>query len=183
MIATALIFLAIHVVLLIVVNFATGGYVFELFKVFLTIQPGHPPVFPPLPSGFLLWLVGIVFLGIILSAAYSLAITQTALSTRTPVAAIGDGFAVILRNLAVFVLFYLTMCLAGFFCGLIIAVVIVLIGMLFGLISPILAAVVLVPICLAMLLLLYAVMFGFNYYAWRGTLGDDPAAVVQQITA
>ena len=52
MIATALIFLAIHVVLLIAVNFATGGYVIDLIKTVLITSPGHHPMFPPLPGGF-----------------------------------------------------------------------------------------------------------------------------------
>ena len=54
---------------------------------------------------------------------------------------------------------------------------------LLGFISPILALVVLVPIYLAMLLVLYAVMFGFTYNAWRATLGDDIGKVEQHIAA
>jgi hypothetical protein len=183
MIATALIFVAIKVVLLIAVNFATGGYVVEFYKVILTTPPGHPPVFPPMQGSFLLWFVAIVFLVIPYMTAYLLAIAQAALSMRTPIDSVGDGFAVTLRNLAVFILFYLAICLAAFVFLLIFALVVGLVAVLFKLISPILAIVVLVPICLAMLLFFYAVMFNFNYYAWRGTRGDDTAVVEQQITA
>jgi hypothetical protein len=183
MIATALLFMAIYVFALIAVNFATGGYVVELIKVALTTPPGQPPVFPSMPSGFLLWVVAIVFLGITLMTAYALAITQTALSTRTPVEAIGDGFAVTLRNLAVFAVFYLSMGFAGFVLALVLGLVIGLVVMLFALISPILVWVIGIPIYLVLTLLLYVVMFGFNYYAWRGTLGDDAAPVEQQIAA
>ena len=183
LITTALIFLAIKVALLIAVNFATGGYVIDFFKVVMSTPPGHHPAFPPVPSGYLLWLVAIVVLGSTFTTAYMLAIAQAALSTRTPVDAVGDGFAVALRNLAVFVVFYLAMCLAGFVFLLVFALLVGLIALLFGLISPMLAIVVMAPIYLALGLLFYAVMFGFNYYAWRGTLGDDAAAVEQQLTA
>lgn len=182
MITTALLFTAMYVVAAIALNFATGGYVIEFFKVAMTTVPGQPPVFPPIPSGFLLWVVVIVFLGITLMTAYMLAITQTALSTRTPMDAIGDGFAVTLRNLAVFAVFYLAMCLAGLVLALILGLVIGLVAVLFGLISPILAMVIVIPIYLVLLLVTYVVMFGFNYYAWRATLGDDAAPVEQQIT-
>jgi len=183
MIATGLIFTAIYVVLFIAVNFATGGYAVEFMKVAMTTPPGHPPVFPPMPSGFLLWILVFVFLGIILITAYMLAITQTALSTRTPVEAIGDGFAATVRNLAVFAVFYFAMFCAGVVFALILGLVIGLVALLFGFISPILALVVVIPIYLVLLLLTYVVMFGFNYYAWRGTLGDDAAATAQQLTA
>jgi len=183
MIATALIFMVIYVVLFIAVNFATGGYVVEFMKVAMTTPPGQPPAFPPMPSGFLLWIVVIVFLGITLMTAYMLAVIQTALSTRTPAEAIGDGFAVTVRNLAVFAVFYFALFCAGVVLALMLGLVIGLVAVLFGLISPVLAMVVVVPIYLVLLLLLYVVMFGFNYYAWRGTLDDDTAAAARQMTA
>jgi hypothetical protein len=183
MIATALLFMAIYMVALIAMNFATGGYVMEFIKVAMTTQPGQQPVFPPVPSGIVLWFLVMVFLGITLMTAYMLAITQTALSTRTPVEAIGDGFGVTLRNLAVFVVFYLAVGIAGCVFLLIFGLVVALVAMLFGLINPILAIVVIAPIYLALMLLLYAVMFGFNYYAWRDTLGDAGAQVHQQLAA
>jgi hypothetical protein len=183
MIATALIFMAIYVAVFVAMNFATGGYVLELCKVVLAAKPGQPPVFPSVPSGFLLWVVVMVFLGITLVTAYTLAITQTALSVRTPLDAVRDAFAVTLRNLAVFAVFYFAIGCAGLVLALIVGLVIGLVVVLFGLISTILGVVIAIATYLALTLVLYVVMFGFNYYTWRGTLGDDTAPIALQITA
>jgi len=183
MVAIGLIFVAISVAVLLAANFATGGYMVEFFKAAITAVPGKPPVFPPPPSGFGLWCLLCAVLGVTTMTANNLAFTQAALGSRSSIDAVGDGFAAALRNLHVFIVFYLAILIAGMIFALIIGLVVGLIAMLLGFISPILALVVLVPIYLAMLLVLYAVMFGFTYNAWRATLGDDIGKVEQHIAA
>lgn len=183
MIGTALIFLAIYAVLGIAANFAVGGYLAEFFKVLASAQPGKPPAFPPPPTGLLPWCVLFVFLAMVLMTAYMLALAQAALSGRSPIEAIADGFAATVRNLGAFMLFYLAMFVLGLFAMVILGLVVGLIAVLFGLISPVLAIVVITPIYLLLMLMVYVVIFGFNYYAWRGTLGEENALSAQHIVA
>jgi hypothetical protein len=183
MIATALIFTAIDAAAFIAANLATSGYVLDFFKIALTAVPGKPPVFPPPPSGFGLWFLLGAFLCLTLISAYNLAFTQAALGSRTALDAVGDGFAATVRNLAVFIVFYLAIFLAGTIFLLIFALVVGLVAMLLGFISPILALVVLMPIYLAMMLVMYIVMFGFAYQSWRATLGGDMGQIEQHLAA
>jgi len=183
MIATGLIFTAIYVAAVFAANLATGGYVFDFFRIVLTTVPGKPPVFPPPPSGFGLWFLLGAFLGVTLMTAYNLAFVQAALGSRSALDAVGDGFAATVRNLAVFIVFYLAILIAGMIFLLIFALVAGLIAMVCGFVSPILAFVVLIPIYLAAMLVMYVVMFGFTYHAWRDTLGDDMGRIEQHIAA
>lgn len=184
MIATALIFMVVYAAVFVVLNFAIGdGYLIELVKVVMTTPAGKQPVFPTPPNGIVLWFMLIAFVAVIMMTAYNLAMTQAALTSRSPLAAIGDGFVATLRNLGAFVLFYLAMCVAGFVFLLVVGLVVGLIAVLFGFISPILAIIVVAPIYLGLVVVVYAVLFGFNYFAWRDTLGDDTALVAQQIAA
>ncbi len=183
MIAVACTFLLINVAAFVAANAAIGeNYLVEFAKVVLTAKHGAPPVFPTAPSGIVLWCAVFTIVLMTLGTAHNLAMAQAALAPRSPLNAVGDGFAAALRNLLAFVVFYLALCVAGLLFLLVIGLVIGVIAVLFGLISPILAIVVVAPIYLALLLVLYAVVFGFNYFAWRDTLGDA-AAPVQQIVA
>jgi hypothetical protein len=183
MIGTELIFLAVSVAMLLAMYFAVGGYVGELMKVIAAATPGKTPEFPAPPSGFLLWVMLFAFVGMIVMTARTLAFAQAALGSRSPIEAVGDGFAAALRNLGAFIVFYLAICFAGFLFLLVFALVIGIITVVLGYISPILVLAVIVPIYLVLVLAICVVLFGFNYQAWRGTLGDDNAPVEQQIAA
>jgi hypothetical protein len=182
MIAFALIFMLIYAGVVFAASLAIGdGYLVELAKAIVTTPPGAQPALPPVPNGIVLWFELIGFVAVILMTAYNLGMVQAALTSRSPLDVIGDGFVATLRNLVAFLLFYLALCVAGFLLALIVGLVIVVIAVVLSMISKILAMVVIVPIYLVLLLLLYAVLFGFNYFAWRDTLGGD-AAAEQQIT-
>jgi hypothetical protein len=183
MIAISLIFVAISAAVLLAANFATGGYMIDLFKIAITAVPGKPPIFPAPPSGFGLWWLLCGFLGVVAMTANNLAIPQAALGSRSSIDAVGDGFVATLRNLAVFFVFFVAMLVAGMIFAIIFGLVVGLLIMVSGFVSPILTVVLLVPIYLATMLVIYAVMFGFVYQAWRDTLGSDKGHVEQHIVA
>ncbi len=183
MIAIALIFTAIFVVLFIAMYYATGGYLAEVFKIAAATPPGKPPEFPPPPNGFLLWCLAFGFVGLILMTAHTLASIQVALGSRSPIEAVGDAFAATLRNFGAFFLFYVAMFFALMLFVLVFGLVVGIVAFVLGHISPILMMIVLVPVYLWLVLVMYAVMFGFNYQAWCGTLGDGNAPFDQQIAA
>ena len=81
-----------------------------------------------------------------------------------------------MRNIGAFLLFYLPVAVIGFVVMLIVGLIAGLLAMLFALISKVLAVLVLLPLVLGMVLLLYALMLGFFYRAWRDTLGGASIA-------
>ena len=183
MIATALIFTALYVVLFIAMYYATGVYLAEVLKIAAATPPGKPPEFPPPPNGFLAWCLAFGFAGLILMTALTLASIQVALGSRSPIEAVGDAFAATLRNFGAFFLFYVAMFFAFMLFVLIFGLLVGIVAFVLGHISPILMMIVLVPVYLGLVLVMYAVMFGFNYQAWRGTIGDGNAPFDQQIAA
>ena len=184
MISIALISVVLYAVVLYVANVVIGdGYLVELGKAILLAQPGKPPILPAAPNGLLLWVVVFTFVLVVMATAYNLAMTQAAMTSRSPLTCIADGFSATMRNLAAFLAFYLVMSVVLVVVVLVMALVVGLIAVLLGLISKALAFLVIFPIYMGLILLMYAVVFGVNYLAWRDTLGEDDGGIAQQIAA
>lgn len=184
MISIALISMVLYAAVLFVANAVIGdGYLVEFVKAILSAQPGKPPILPVAPNGLFLWLVVFTFVLVVMATAYNLAMTQAAMTSRSPLTCIADGFSATLRNLAAFIAFYLVMSVVLLVVVLIVALVIGLIAVLLGLASKALAFLVIFPIYMGLMLLMYAIFFGVNYLAWRDTLGEDDGRIAQQIAA
>lgn len=184
LIATNLIFVVVSLVVVAGLAFAIGGQeLIEFLKATAALKPGATQL-PPLPDGLLAVLSVLMILVLLIMTAQGLATAEVAVTGRSPLAAAGDGFRVALRNLGVFLLFYLPLAVLGFIAFMAIVLVAMLVGAVVSLLSPVLAAVVIAPFSLLIILLVYAMMFTFFYHAWRDTLGNDhPVEADNQIAA
>jgi hypothetical protein len=171
LIVTNLIFVLASVVVIIGLAYAFGGQpLFDFLRAASTLQPGATEL-PPLPEGLLALFLAMAILMIVIATAQGLATPAVAVSGLSPLAAVAEAFKLALRNSAVFLLFYLPMSVLGFIVFMVFALVAVLIGAVLSLANPILAAALLAPVTLAMVLVLYALMFTFFYHAWRDLSG------------
>lgn len=177
LIATNLMFMLVSVLVVIALGLAFGGKgLLDFFATLAARAPGSTALPPPLPPGVLPLLSTLMIAFMVISTAQTVASAQIALSSRAPLSAIGDGFQVALRNIGAFLLFYLPMALIGSVLMLIVGLIAALLAALFAMLSKVLAVLVLVPLVLGLMLLLYALMLGFFYRAWRDTLGGDSVA-------
>jgi len=182
LIFTSLTFLVIAIIVFGGLAFAAGaGYLIDLFKAAMTATPGQPPTLPPLPAGFLPWLLVFFLVGLVFATAQGLSQVHAALTERNPIEVVGAAFAATLRNLGAFLLFYLAMLFVGIVLMLIFVIVIALVAVVLAKLSSVVAMVVLMPVYLALMVTMYALTFAFTYYAWRDTLGDAGTASPDQL--
>lgn len=171
LIVTNLIFVLASIAVIVGLAYAFGGQpLFDFLRTASTLKPGATEV-PALPEGMLALLFSMAILLMVIATAQGLATAAVAVSGLPALAAVAEAFKLALRNSAVFLLFYLPMSVLGFIVFMVFALVAVLIGTVLSLANPILAAALLAPVTLAMVLVLYALMFTFFYYAWRDLFG------------
>lgn len=114
--------------------------------------------------------------GLFCTGVYAIGFGQVALTERPVLAALGDGIAGTLKNLLPIVLLaaVATIGLLVF-----VAIVALLLAVLMGLgslVHPVVGMVLALPVYMAMLLVLYVVMFGVMYFMWRDVCGATDAA-------
>ena len=173
LIVTNLVFVLVSIVLVLGLAYAFGGQdLIEFLRAMSALQPGAREL-PPLPDGLLPLLSALMILVMVIMTAQGLAAAQVALSESLPFAAVGAGFGVALRNIGSFLLFYLPVAVVAFVLVMVAVLVAALVGMMLSLIHPLLAAALFVPLSLVLVVLLYAVMFTFYYFAWRDILCSD----------
>jgi CBS domain containing-hemolysin-like protein len=105
------------------------------------------------------------------------------LARRGVLDALGDGFLGALKNLLPLLVLAASLVVAWIVFVIAIAIVVfvfVLIGMLVG---KWLVFAVIIPAYIAMVLVVFAAMFGVMYYLWRDVCGDDPASSAVQTIA
>ena len=180
MIAVALMFVALYLLVIGVLYALLPGkdVLKEIFMRALATPPGGQPDLeglPPAPGGMIWWLLGAMFMFLLLGNAYMLAFAQAALGGRGAVDAVTDGFAGAFRNLLPFLGFAIVAMIAGVVVLLIVALLIALVIGVLAAISPMLAVAVAIPLYVLLMLGLYVVIFGFYYHAWRAIFGV-PAA-------
>ena len=135
-------------------------------------QAAAMPV-PPEGTG-LLAAVGTLF-GLFFGGVYSIGFGQVALGGRGVFGALGDGVSGAVKNL----LPVIVLAIIAVIGMIVVALATVLIGGLLALIGslvhPALGALLAFPVYLAMLLVIYVVMFGVMYHMWRDICGGDAA--------
>lgn len=142
----------------------------EIFLRALATPPGSPfdtSGLPPVPAGLIWWLLGAMFMFVLLGNAYMLAFAQAALGGRHVVDAVFGGFAAVFRNLLPFLGFATVTAIVGFVVLFMAAVVIGVIFMLLMAVHDGFANTVALLMYLALMLAIYVVVFGFYYHAWR----------------
>lgn len=155
---------------------AIGTYMQQAMAAQAAALAGAPPE-PVLPSGSLV-LGYLLFIAVmaVLQFAYLVGFGDVALADRGPVAALGRALSATLRNLHKLVAFGICMMIAGILAGLAFALVAAILMFLLSLLGPAVAMAGIFLLYLPILLVLYPLMFAFAYFAWRGLLGEEPAA-------
>lgn len=184
MIVVALIFVALYLLVIGVLYVLLPGkdVLKEIFMRALATPTGGQPDLsglPPPPGGLIWWLLGAMFMFVLLGNAYMLAFAQASLGGRGAVESVGDGFSGAFRNLLPFLGFAIVAAIVGVVVLLVVALILGLIIGLLAAISPVLAALVGIPLYVLLMLGLYVVIFGFYYHAWRAIFGvpaAEPAA-------
>ncbi|HEX5757240.1 MAG TPA: hypothetical protein VFY12_12940 [Arenimonas sp.] len=162
-----------------------GGFFADVMRIAATTPPGAQPDVSGLvaPPSLLLWLLAAVFIAIVLGNAYMLAFAQAALGGRGPLLAVSEGLWASLKNLLPFIAVFIAVVLGGFVLALLLVLVAAAVLGVLGMISPVLAALVGVPLYFGLLLLIYVVMFGYYYHAWREIFGAVPPPLDDAIAA
>ncbi|HUB88596.1 MAG TPA: hypothetical protein VMA74_02590 [Dyella sp.] len=175
LIGYGIVMLLVYVALFAAVIALTGGGIAHWYMQVLTAQLNHqlPPT--TLPDGFGITMLLIFVFGIFMMGFYSIGLGQVTLHDRGVFGAVGDGVIGALKNLLP--LLMLAVCLvltwiAASICIGIVALVIVMVGKL---ISQWLVLALITPLYIAVLLVVFAAMFGVMYHLWRDVCGDDIA--------
>ena len=172
LIAANLVFVVVSILLIVGIAFGFGGQdMLDFLRTVATLKPGATEL-PPLPAGFLLLMSTLLIVALVIMTAQGLATAQVALSERSPLPAVGDGFKVALRNIGALLLFYLPVAVIGFIVAMVLALVAALVGAMLSVVSPVLATLLIAPVSLVIVLVLYVLMFTFFYHAWRETLAS-----------
>jgi hypothetical protein len=160
---------ALLIVMLLVWGFG-GEPLLQFVSAVMKVQPGAK-VLPALPPGVLPLVLSLLVFGLGLVTVQGLAFCELALGPRPPLAAIGAALGLTLRHFGLLLLFYVPIAVFAFLAFLLDALVAALLGMLF----PAAAAVLVLAFALLLALVMYALLFGFYYYAWRELLGEVAA--------
>lgn len=175
--------LVVYAAILAIIVAAAGGGIMSWYAQVLTAQASHQPP-PALPDGFGIAMVLAIVLGFIMMAFYAISLGQVALRQRSVFGAIGDGMIGALKNLLPVAVFTLSAIFASLLAVIVFAIVVVVLSLLAKLVSVWLMLVLIVPLYIASLLIMFAVMFGVMYHLWLDVCGDDNLPdMAPQITA
>jgi hypothetical protein len=134
-----------------------------------------PNALASLPSGFWLAYAGVLFLGFFLQTLFMLGFAQAVLTESSASEALKAGMAGTLKNLPALLLFLLITLLLAALAMLLFIVVMVLAATLLAFLNQYLAMLAVGTLYLVLILYIYPLMFSFQYFCWRGILGDDTA--------
>ncbi len=183
MVLTALLVVGLYLLVLAAMALLPGATYFgQVMMVAMTTAPGAQPdlagVVPPegLLAWLPVWLLALMFAAIVLTNAYMLAFAQAALGGRSPLLAVAEGLWASLKNLLPLTGIFLVLVFGGFVVVLLFAVLAGIVFAVLSLISPVLAMAVAAPVYLGLMLLMYVLMFGFYYQAWREIFGGLAAS-------
>ncbi len=178
---TALLMLVIYLGVFVLLYFVMPGKEFfgELMIRSAGLAPGQQPDLtgmPAFPPSFLLWMLLAGLVVLVLSNAYMLAFARAALNARGALAATLDGFVSTFKNILPFLAIAIVLTVVGTVAIVILALVAGIgLGLLMA-ISPVLAVIVGVPIYVGLMLLVYAVAFGYYYHAWTASFAEPAVA-------
>jgi len=141
---------------------------------------GAPPP-PPNPA-----MLGKIFLmeavllpvGFLVQQVYFVGFAEVALRAASPVAALLEALKAIGSNLIKLIVFLIGAFFAAMIVGVVVVLLLVLVVGALGFLSKALAILAAVVIYALFLLVLYPVMFSFNYFEWKSLLGGErPPAI------
>lgn len=173
----------IYLVLMGIVILAAGRGIVSWYMQVLTTQAHH--LAPPgLPQGFGIAMALFTVMGLFMMGFYSVSLGQVALRRRGVFNALGDGFLGALKNLLPLLVLAICLVIAWIVVAIALAIVIFALAMLGKLVGAWLMFALVIPVYLALVLAVFAVMFGVMYYLWRDVCeGDTASGTAQTIAA
>lgn len=174
LIGYGLVFVVISVATTALIVTATGGGIAGWYLQLLGAQASHQPP-PALPEGFAIAMALFAVLGLFMIGLHAIGLGQIALGRRRVFGAIGDGMIGALKNGLPLLVFAVCLVLAWIVLAIMLGVLafpLVLAGKLIG---AWLVLAVAIPIYIAIILVMYAAMFGVLYHLWRDVCGDEVA--------
>ncbi len=106
----------------------------------------------------------------------SIGLGQIALRRRGVFNAIGDGLLGALKNLLPLLVLAASLVLAWLAVTIVLVIAAILLALFGRLVGAWLMFAVIIPVYIALLLVVFAIMFGVMYHLWRDVCGDDAAA-------
>lgn len=171
--------IVIYIGLFGIVIVATGSGIVGWYMQALNAQANHqlPPALPP---GFGLTVLLLMLAGLFVMGFYSISLGQVALRRRGVFNAIGDGLMGALKNLLPLLVLAFSIFIAWIILAIALMIVIGVIVLIGKFAGGWLILLLGIPVYIAMLLLVFSVMFGVMYYLWRDVCGGDGASDAAQ---
>ena len=177
LIGYGLVLMLIYFAVLAIIIVATGGGIARWYMQVLAAQANHL-LPPPLPSGFGIAMALMTVFGLFMLGFYSIGFGQVALRRRGVFHALGDGAMGALKNLLPLLVLAVSLVLAWIVVWIALVIVVGLLVLLGLLVGPWLSLVLAIPVYAALVLVMFAIMFGVMYYLWRDVSGGDATSDV-----
>ena len=134
-----------------------------------------PPPSPAMLGKIFLMYVVMMPLLFLLQFVYMVGLAEVSLRPTGPVQALLGALQAVLRNAFKLLLLMICLGMVAGFVGAIVAIVFAVLAAVLAMLSPVLMAVVVGVVYIALLLVIYPLMFAGNYYAWKDLLGEGVA--------
>lgn len=167
--------IVIYIALFGIVIVATGSGIVGWYMQALSAQANHQ-LPPALPHGFGLTFLLLMLAGLFVMGFYSISLGQVALRRRGVFNAIGDGLMGALKNLLPLLVLAFSLLVAWIIVVIALVIVIGVIALIGKFAGAWLILLLGIPIYIAMMLLVFAVMFAVMYYMWRDVCDGDTAS-------
>lgn len=164
--------LAVYLVVFGIIVVAAGSGIVGWYAQVLNAQAGHLPP-PGLPPGFGIAMALFSVFGLFMSGLYAISLGQVALNRRNVFGALGDGLLGALKNLLPLLVLALCTLVAAIVAVIAFVILALLLVLLAKLAGAWLMLVVVVPLYIALLLVMFTIMFGVMHSQWRDVCGDD----------
>lgn len=177
-IALVIIYFALLMIIILVAGRGIVGWYMQV----LMAQANH--LAPPgLPQGFGIAMALLTVMGLFMMGFYSVSLGQVALRRRGVFNAIGDGFLGALKNLLPLLVLAVSLVIAWLLAVIVVAIVVFVFAFLGMLVGEWLMWVAIIPVYVALVLVVFAAMFGVMYYLWRDVCGGDTVPDATQTIA
>ena len=168
-----ILYVAVHVLYMLIAGlFGING---DQLATFLRAQSGDPTALAGLSGAFWAAYAGIIVLGVVLQSMFMLGFCQAALTESGAGDALKAGIAGALKNLLSILAFLLVFMVAVLVTAVLIGVLAALAIGLLSFLSKTMAFAIGVVLYVLIILLIYPLLFSFQFYLWKGILGNDDA--------
>ena len=179
LIGFALLFMVVFFLAIAAVVVVFSGSIFQWY----TASLANPAAHLAPPSGFWVVMAVIMVAALLSMGVTSLGYGQVAIGGRGALAALGDGAMGTIKNVVPLFVLFIASIVVGVCACIVMGVVVALLSVLslFGSQSA-WGLVVVIPLYIALMLVMYPIMFGVMYHFWRDVCGQDrPNAMAQTL--